>query len=237
MNKDKIIIISVILNLLLVAICLICLNSSTNIVLGYGKQIIKEMTEGEYESKITELNISHKDYALQVQTNKQKLATAISNQKVATSENATIDEMITNIGKIFEERTRIDDSIAAMADNIIEGKQAYVNGNLITGTLSSTGNYGSYGILTGIRFASPSSTDEAGIFLTYDVSNYSSCKIEYVKRAQIKYSIDDGTLTTLSTPTAQTDYYIDVSDASKLSFSIYIDPLKTYGYVDSITFE
>ena len=134
MNKNKVIAVLVILNILLVGICI---SSNTNIVLNNEKQIIKEMTAGEYESKLTELNKSHEDYALQVQTNKQKIATAISNQKVATSEEATIDEIVENIGKILQVGTS---DATATSEDIIKGKTAYVNGEVITGTVDFSEN-------------------------------------------------------------------------------------------------
>ena len=97
------------------------------------------MTEGEYESKLTELNTSHEDYALTVQKNKQKLATAITNQKVETSEETTIDEIIENIGKILQVGTL---DATATAEDILDGKTSYVNGELITGTtVSSSHNF------------------------------------------------------------------------------------------------
>ena len=89
------------------------------------------MTEGEYESKLTELNISHEDYATQVQTNKQKIAEAVTSQKVETSEDATIDEIVTNIGKILEVGTS---DATATAEDIAEGETAYVNGEKVIGT-------------------------------------------------------------------------------------------------------
>ena len=135
MNKSKVIILLVVLNLLLVGICL---NSDNkNILVNNEKQIVKEMTVGEYEGKITELNKSHADYALQVQENKKKLATAISNQNVTTSENASIDEMVTNIEKILQNSTS---DATATEEDIVEGKTAYVNGQLLIGESAVSNN-------------------------------------------------------------------------------------------------
>ena len=102
MKNRKTIIVLLILNIIMAVII-------SNLLINKGikveKQVIKEMTEGEYESKLTELNASHENYALQVQENKKKIATAISNQKVETSEDASINEMVTNIGRILQNST------------------------------------------------------------------------------------------------------------------------------------
>ena len=136
MNKSKVIILLVVLNVLLVGICLNFSNK--NILLNNEKQIVKEMTQSENEAnlqtQINQLNASHKEYASNVQTYKKQIAEAVTNQGVSTSENDEASVIAENINKILEVGTKIDDSVAATADNITKGKKAWVNGNLITGT-------------------------------------------------------------------------------------------------------
>ena len=131
-KESKLILIIVILSILLIAMSINIIFNSKGILINT-KQIIKEMNTSEYDSQITELNKSHEDYAAQVQANKKKLAQAITNQKVTTSENATIDEMVTNIGKILQARTS---DATATAEDIADGKTAYVGGKLLTGNAS-----------------------------------------------------------------------------------------------------
>lgn len=124
MKNKKIIALSILGNILLLLI--ICTLISENVNIIREKQVVKEMTEGEYESKITELNTSHEDYMNYIQTCKTEIATAITNEGVETSNEETLETMAENISKILE--TRADDATEIMSSF----KQIYYSRDSVT---------------------------------------------------------------------------------------------------------
>ena len=67
---------------------------------------------------------------------KKVIATAITNEGVETLETDSEEVMSENIGKIVQEKTK---NATATTEDIVKGKTAWVNGNLITGTLLNGG--------------------------------------------------------------------------------------------------
>ena len=68
---------------------------------------------------------------------KSAIAVAITNEGINTLETDTAETMVENIGKILQERTK---DATATADNITQGKTAWVNGQLITGNGTDVNN-------------------------------------------------------------------------------------------------
>ena len=135
MKKQKIILTSILF--LCAVLSMTIIRNNTNIK--KETKLIKQMSENEQltslETEINNLNASHTEYANSIQTAKQKLATAITNAGVSTSENDKFETMATNIGNILQARTS---DATATAEDIAEGKTAWVNGQKVIRNLEKT---------------------------------------------------------------------------------------------------
>ena len=236
MRSKKIVILLIVIDIMMMTVICNVINKS----IIKEKQIIKEMSEStqitDLNNQINALNKEHTEYMDYIQTCKKSIAAALTNEGVITSEHDNFETMFTNIGNIFNERTKLDESIAATADNISKGKQAYVNGELITGTGEYNDFYYDKGAsensksltINGKVSASTSAwtntdpdgekskaslgaTSASGV-VTVDISNYSSLKVNSISNCTITL---DGTKVTASTNTV-----IDISEYSKLVLSI-----------------
>lgn len=101
MKKQKLILLAVIILLCFIVIS-VMINQKRNIK--KEQIIIKEMSEttqvSDLQEQINQLNASNTEYANYVQSCKQAIARAITNQGVETSEDSKIDTIIENIEKM-----------------------------------------------------------------------------------------------------------------------------------------
>ncbi len=130
---------------------------------------------------------------------KKIIATAITNEGVLTAETDTAETMAENIGKIMKEQTK---NATATADNITEGKTAYVNGELIIGSGADNeenynngyvdGNTSSYYFTTKSYYSS-SSSYSCSFNLASECPNYANAKYCVVQRTGGNIFVRDDT--------------------------------------------
>lgn len=139
MKINKIITVLIIINLILIGIIY---NFISKVNVNNKKQIIKEMTETEYEDNITSLNQSHTDYANYIQESKAQIASAITEMGVETSNDETLETMVNNIKSISNGISEV-----TVLYNGVKSASFSANRVTATASYSYTGGY-KYLILT-----------------------------------------------------------------------------------------
>ena len=110
MRKNiKILLTITIITIILLVGVIINLISNNKTQLLNKSQIIKEMTssaqETELNNQINALNAEHTEYMNYIQIGKTKIATALTNEGVATSNEETLEKMSDNISKVLQAKT------------------------------------------------------------------------------------------------------------------------------------
>lgn len=193
-NKRLIFVLLLILNVVLIGIIYNVIDK--NFIIIKESKIIKEMTETEYESKITELNKSHTEYATQVQLNKKKIADAITNQGVQTLEDDTIETMTENIGKIVGK-----DDITFTLSAYTTGSPNYWQAQIINfdctnfntikiGSFSGADSHNSSGVYTITSNNTNIVKETTATNVSYDISNYNTVSIYFQGRYEKSQSIN-----------------------------------------------
>lgn len=134
-NKRLIFVLLLILNIILIGINYNVIDK--NFIIIKESKVIKEMTETEYDSQISELNKSHTNYADYVQTCKTAIASAITDMGIETSEEASVDTMVNNIRSISGD----SNEISVLASNSFALSSASENGTMYQTTIEKDGVY------------------------------------------------------------------------------------------------
>lgn len=119
---------------------IISLLINQNFMIGKGINVIKQKSETEQvtnlQKQLDELNVTQTKYADYIQGCKTQIATALTNEGIVTEDEEKLETMAENISKILQVRTS---NATATGEDILEGKTAYINGELIIGTMVNKG--------------------------------------------------------------------------------------------------